>query len=523
MSAGSACLIARWKGRDIMPLQVEINPEFQKALDLLEGTHQHLFITGKAGTGKSTLLNYAYAHSAKRIVLLAPTGVAALNIKGQTIHRFFGFPINISPAQIESGEFKPRATRIYKHLQTLIIDEASMLRADLLDCINIFLRKFGPDENKSFGGVQMVFVGDLYQLPPVVGPREREIFADHYETPYFFSADVFRQIPLQVVELKKIYRQKDNVFIGLLNNIRNNMASAEDLQRLNGRVGADVNAEGAEEFKITLTTTNQAADTVNRQMLEALDGILYISEAEIEGDFGQEYYPAAERLEFKIGAQIMFLNNDAQNRWVNGSVGHIESVRFRDERLSHINVRLQAGQRLVAVFPFEWEVCKYKLEGKEIISEVVGTFLQFPFRMAWAVTIHKSQGKTFDRVEIDIGHGTFAAGQLYVALSRCTSLEGISLKKPVSARHVMVDERINGFLCRYCEDTAMPELQKKRRLCRAAEQQAEIGLVYRKPDGQNYRRRVVPVEVGNGVLIAECRERNALRRFEIKRIINILD
>lgn len=203
----------------------------------------------------------------------------------------------------------------------------------------------------------MVFVGDLYQLPPVVGPREREIFADHYETPYFFSADVFRQIPLQVVELKKIYRQKDNVFIGLLNNIRNNMASAEDLQRLNGRVGADVNAEGAEEFKITLTTTNQAADTVNRQMLEALDGILYISEAEIEGDFGQEYYPAAERLEFKIGAQIMFLNNDAKNRWVNGSVGHIESVRFRDERLSHINVRLQAGSA--------WSRC-FRLNGRSV-------------------------------------------------------------------------------------------------------------------------------------------------------------
>ena len=506
-----------------MPLQVEINQEFQKALDLLENTTQHLFITGKAGTGKSTLLNYAYEHSSKRIVLLAPTGVAALNIKGQTIHRFFGFPINISATQITSGEFKPRAVRIYKHLETLIIDEASMLRADLLDCIDAFLRRYGPNEGKIFGGVQIVLVGDLYQLPPVVSNQEKEIFAEHYVTPYFFSADVIRQIPLQVIELKKIYRQKDGEFIRLLNNIRNNQATLADIRELNSRVGVDVSAKGAEDFKITLTTTNQTADKINQERLEALEGASYISDAEIEGDFSKEYYPAAEHLEFKIGAQIMFLNNDAKNRWVNGSVGHIEGIKFRDNRLSQVNVRLQAGQRLVAVFPFEWEVCKYKLEGKEIISEVVGNFVQFPFRMSWAVTIHKSQGKTFDNVEIDIGRGTFAAGQLYVALSRCTSFEGLSLTRAVSLRSVMVDERINDFLCNYCEDTAMPPVRKMQVLHQAVLNKHTLWLIYCKTDGKNYKREVIPQEIRGDILIAECQERKSLRSFEIRRIVNILN
>jgi len=505
-----------------MPLQVEINPEFEHALNLLEHSKEHLFITGKAGTGKSTLLNYAYEHTDKRVVLLAPTGVAALNIKGQTIHRFFGFPINITSSRIESGDFKPRTVRIFKHIDTIIIDEASMLRADILDCIDTFLRIYGTDKTKAFGGIQMIFVGDLYQLPPVINPQEKELFFEQYQTPYFFGAKVFKQIPLNVVELKKIYRQKDNDFIHLLNNIRNNMATTEDINKLNKRVGADITITGADNFKITLTTTNQNADKINQQMLDALNDISYISTAEIEGDISKEYYPAAENLEFKIGAQIMFLNNDSKNRWVNGSVGHITGIKLREGRLSRVDVRLQAGQRLVAVFPYEWEVCKYKLEGKEIISEVVGTFMQYPFRLAWAVTIHKSQGKTFDNVEIDIGQGTFAAGQLYVALSRCTSFNGISLKKAVSLHNVMVDEQINTFLCQYCEDIAMPERLKQQNLLQAINNRQEIRLIYRKNDGNNYKRTIIPHKIQNNLLIAKCSQRQELRSFDISRIVNII-
>lgn len=504
-----------------MPLQVEINPEFEHALNLLEHSNEHLFITGKAGTGKSTLLNYAYEHTDKRVVLLAPTGVAALNIKGQTIHRFFGFPINITPSRIENGDFKPRAVRIFKHIDTIIIDEASMLRADILDCIDTLLRIYGNNKDKAFGGIQMIFVGDLYQLPPVITPQEKELFFEQYQTPYFFGAKVFKQIPLHVVELKKIYRQKDNDFIRLLNNIRNNMTTPQDIAKLNERVGAEIAINGAENFKITLTTTNQNADEVNKKMLDALDNTAYISEAEIEGDVSKEYYPAAEKLEFKIGAQIMFLNNDSKNRWVNGSVGHITGIKLREGRLSRVDVRLQSGQRLVAVFPYEWEVCKYRLEGKEIISEVVGTFMQYPFRLAWAVTIHKSQGKTFDNVEIDIGRGTFAAGQLYVALSRCTSFEGISLKKAVSQRNVMVDEEINTFLCQYCEETAMPERLKHQNLIQAIDHRQEISIIYRKPDGNNYKRKIIPLQIQQNILIAQCSARQELRSFDIRRIINI--
>ncbi len=505
-----------------MPLQVEINSEFEQALHLLEHSSEHLFITGKAGTGKSTLLNYAYEHTNKKVVLLAPTGVAALNIKGQTIHRFFGFPINITPSKIENLDFKPRTTRIFKHIDTIIIDEVSMLRADILDCIDTFLRMYGNHKNQAFGGIQLIFVGDLYQLPPVISNQEKELFLEQYQTPYFFGANVFKQIPLKVIELKKIYRQKDNDFIHLLNNIRNNMATADDIKKLNERVGADINISGAEHFKITLTTTNRSADDVNQQMLDALDTTSYISEAEIDGDFSKEYYPAAEHLEFKIGSQIMFLNNDSKNRWVNGSVGHITGIKLREGRLSRIDVRLQAGQRLVAVFPYEWEVCKYKLEGKEIISEVVGTFIQYPFRLAWAVTIHKSQGKTFDNVEIDIGQGTFAAGQLYVALSRCTSFEGISLKKAISQRNVMVDEQINTFLCQYCEDTAMPERLKHQLIIQAISSRTELLIIYRKPDGNNYKRAIFPQEIYGNTLIAQCTIRQELRSFDIKRIINII-
>lgn len=505
-----------------MPLQLEINDEFAQAVDLIENSRQHLFITGKAGTGKSTLLDYCCNHSQKNLVLLAPTGVAALNVKGQTIHRFFGFPVNISVPQIENKEFKPRAVRIFKSLEAVVIDEASMLRADLLDCIDAFLCLYGPEKDKPFGGVQMIFVGDLYQLPPVINSHEHEFFAQNYETPYFFSAEVFKKIPLQVIELKKVYRQKDKDFIDLLNHIRNNKITEEDWKRLNSRVGARLGGgEGAENFRISLTTTNKLADEINEQCLDELDGAVYSAAAEIDGDFGKEIYPTAKELNFKIGAQIMFLNNDSKNRWVNGSVGHIVGLKERDGRIRYLEVRLQQGQRLVAVFPFTWEVFKYKLEGREIISESVGSFTQYPFKLAWAVTIHKSQGKTFDNVEIDIGGGTFATGQLYVALSRCTSFEGISLKKAVLPRHILTDYRINEFMSRYSDDVELSDFSKRKMLEQAVKMQNAVEIIYRKEDGRRYRRLIMPQKILSDRLLAMCLERKAPRTFLLERILNI--
>lgn len=506
-----------------MPLQLEINEQFQQAIDLIENSREHLFITGKAGTGKSTLLDYCYDHSKKNLVLLAPTGAAALNIKGQTIHRFFGFPINISIGQIYSGDFKPRAVRIFRKLQALVIDEASMLRADLLDCMDVFLRMYGPNKDRPFGGVQMVFVGDLYQLPPVITNREYEFFQRNYATPYFFSAAVFKEIPLKVIELKKIYRQKDQDFINLLNHIRNNQVTPEDLQQLNSRVGATIQPQKAENFKVVLTTTNKSADEFNQAHLENLDGSLYTAQAIVDGSFSPEYFPAAESLSFKIGSQIMFLNNDAKQRWVNGSVGYIENIKFRDGALRFVEVRIQADGRLVAVFPHNWEVFKYKLEGSEIISEVAGSFTQYPFRLAWAVTIHKSQGKTFDNVEIDLGAGTFASGQLYVALSRCTSFEGISLRAPVGLRHIQIDERINEFMGDYCDDIVLSPIRKRRKLDLAIANKSKIEIIYQKLDDKKYKRVIIPIHIREGNVLAFCTERQAQRSFKLERILSIRD
>lgn len=504
-----------------MPLHLEINDEFQQAVDLIENSNKNLFITGKAGTGKSTLLDYCYNHSQKNIVLLAPTGVAALNVKGQTIHRFFGFPINITVQQIENKEFKPRAIRIFHSLETLVIDEASMLRADLLDCINAFLKIYGPKKDVPFGGVQMVFVGDLYQLPPVVNPHEDEFFKQNYSSPYFFNANVFLEIPLQVIELKKVYRQKDKDFIELLNHIRNNRITPEDLQKLNSRVRAKLDDIKFQNFRISLTTTNQLADEINQQCLDELDGSLYTAEAEVSGDFNKESFPTSDNLNFKIGSQIMFLNNDAKNRWVNGSIGHIENIKLRDEKIRYIEVRLHGNQRLVAVFPYTWEIFKYKLEGKEIIADSVGAFTQYPFKLAWAVTIHKSQGKTFDNVEIDIGNGTFATGQVYVALSRCTSFEGISLKKPISQRHILTDYRINEFMSDFSDDAELADYSKMRKLNEAIKEHQTIEIIYVKTDGKRYRRKVIPEYIKAGNVLCFCTERQAPRSFAIERILNI--
>ncbi len=428
-----------------MAKPLDINDRFRHALQLMERSDQSLFITGRAGTGKSTLLSHFCARTAKKPVVLAPTGVAALNVKGQTIHKFFNFYIDVTPEKIRSLKIKPRNPKIYSKLRTIIIDEVSMVRADLLDCIDEFLRLYGPAKDAPFGGVQMIFVGDLYQLPPVVRSEDEEAFASRYETPFFFSARCLGEARFQVIELETIYRQKDADFVELLNRVRSNDLSARDLDVLNQRYDPAY-VPGNDRFFIHLTTTNRKADEINARHLAALDTKLHTTNAKISGDFGPEYYPTAPELQFKIGAQIMLINNDTQGRWVNGSIGVIKAIRRDEQDRAYIAIALEEEGDMVHVYPHTWEVYKYGLEGGEIVANAIGSYTQFPFRLAWAVTIHKSQGKTFEHVMIDLDRGTFASGQLYVALSRCTTFEGIVLKSRIEPWHAQTDDHIVAFM-----------------------------------------------------------------------------
>ena len=502
-----------------MTSEIEITPEFQQALDIINKTDKHLFITGKAGSGKSTLLDYCYKHCPKDLVLLAPTGVAALNIKGQTIHRFFNFPINVTVEKIQSLEVKPRSLGIFRNLDTIFIDEVSMLRADLLDCIDAFLQIYGPKPESTFGGVQMVFVGDMFQLPPVVTNDEQTLFANRYRSPYFFDAKVFQQIEPEIVELKHIYRQKDTEFITLLNRIRNNLADSADLARLNQQTSVSLSDD---IFSIHLTTTNAQADEINQTRLDALPNPQHTAKANIEGTFGKEYFPTAEELTFKIGAQIMFLNNDAKNRWVNGSVGHIEDIKTDSEGNTTLKVRLKENAKSVRVQSYTWEIFQYKKDGDRIISESVGSFTQFPFRLAWAITIHKSQGKTFDHVEIDMGRGAFSAGQLYVALSRCTSLNGIRLTRPIKPQDIFTDFRILEFINRYTpleQQEPLSAYNKHQMLESAIRTRQKLEVLYQRADGNKTRRVIVPLHIRGELLLAYCTERGAQRSFMIDRLL----
>lgn len=513
--------------------KIEINEQFKKALDLMSNTNKSIFITGKAGTGKSTLLDYFSKNTKKRPVILAPTGVAALNVKGQTIHKFFNFYIDVTPQRIKEKKTKPKKPKFYKKLRTIIIDEVSMLRADLLDCIDVFLKMYGPDSKKPFGGVQMVFIGDLYQLPPVVTSKEKNIFSTHYKTPYFFSAHAFAdaEFNIEIVELEKVYRQKDHDFIELLNKIRNNSVEDQDIVSLNKCYIKDDEMKN-DKFYITLTTTNKKADEINDYHLEKLTGKIYSSSAEITGDFGKEYFPTSIDLKFKPKAQIMLLNNDQKQRWVNGTIGIIESIKKDDEGQQYLRVKLQSNNESVSVYPYVWEVYRFVFDGQTIISEPIGTFEQYPFRLAWAVTIHKSQGKTFDNMVIDIGSGTFVSGQMYVALSRCTSFEGIILKKPIKKHNIRVDYRVFDFLTRYQYKKAEEELSvadKIKMIQAAINNKTALEITYLKANDTKSKRIIKPLSVGeesyhnktfNG-LRAFCTERQEERRFRVDRILKI--
>jgi hypothetical protein len=422
---------------------LDFNEKFETAHGLLEKSNRNIFITGKAGTGKSTLLNYFRDHTSKNVAVLAPTGVAAVNVRGQTIHSFFGFKPDITPEAVGSLRVSKARRQMCEHLDTIVIDEISMVRADLLDCIDQFLQLYGPNKGLPFGGLQMVFIGDLYQLPPVVNAEERSIFGGFYKSPYFFDAKSYPYLKMHYLELDKIYRQKEEDFIHLLGQIRTRSATQEHIRHLNSRYKPGFEPD-RDDFYVYLTTTNAVADAINQKRLDELDTQEFRYEAQVNGTFENKNLPTNEVLTLKVSAQVMLLNNDPMGRWINGTIGRVISF-HEDEAM--VKVELMDGA-VVHVTPFSWEMFQffYNEESQRVESERVGSFTQFPLRLAWAVTIHKSQGKTFAKVIVDIGEGTFAPGQIYVALSRCTNFEGLVLKRPIQKHHILLDNHIVRFM-----------------------------------------------------------------------------
>jgi ATP-dependent exoDNAse (exonuclease V) alpha subunit len=417
-----------------------LSREFQAILHQMDYGADHLFITGKAGTGKSTLLQVFRNTTKKRVAVLAPTGIAALNVRGQTIHSFFGFP----PRLINTSEIERRKNyRIFQNIDMIIIDEISMVRADLIDNIHIFLQ-VNRRNKLPFGGVQMVFFGDMFQLPPVVAnPFEREYFATTYASPYFFSAHIMQTVKFQMIELYEVYRQAERKFIRLLDNIRQNQLDYDDLMEINERY---MPLPEDTDYYITLTSRNDLANTINNAELSAIHGPVYEYKASISGDFNPQLFPTEHQLILKEGAQVMFVKNDLQKQYVNGTIGKVSYV---DGEKILVKIPDENGtEKEIEVIRQDWEILKYERDPNQpdrIMTRVTGVFTQYPLKLAWAITIHKSQGKTFDRVIIDLGSGAFEAGQTYVALSRCRTLEGIILKRPLKPRDIIVDERICEF------------------------------------------------------------------------------
>ena len=512
-------------------LKIEINEGFKRALDIMENSFRNVFITGKAGTGKSTLLTYFRAVTKKRIVVLAPTGVGAVNVGGQTIHSFFHFTPDITPDAVKKAYKDDNPRNIYKKIDAIVIDEVSMVRADLLDCVDRFLKLNGPSMVEPFGGIQMILIGDLYQLPPVVTSSERKIFSSYYSSPYFFGAHVFKNFDMEFVELEKIYRQTDDRFIDVLNSIRNNSVTQSQINLLNKRYDPDF-IPSDDEFFIYLTTTNKMADEVNEREILRIKGKSHTFSGIMKGEFSREYLPTAKEINLKKGAQIMLVNNDYMGRWINGTLGEIKSVHDEDYENAFLKVKLMDGT-LVDVTRHTWEIFNFKVENDRLVPEVVGSFCQFPVRLAWAVTIHKSQGKTFTRAIIDMGRGAFAHGQTYVALSRCTGIDGIVLTKPIKKQHVLLDRRIVKFLTDYQykkSDEKCSLDEKVKILKKAIRGKQEVEIIYLKASDEKSKRKIKPLSVGDMEykgktylgLKALCSLRKEERHFRVDRILEIL-
>jgi len=424
---------------------IKITNEYKKVKRLLNDGTPVVFVTGKAGTGKSTLIQHLRDTIKGNCVVLAPTGVAAMNIQGATIHSFFRFP----PRTLVASDAKEIAySRPYEKLDLLIIDEVSMVRADVLDAIDRFLRLNGPHKGLPFGGVQVLFVGDLHQLPPVVASKEdAHYFATEYASPFFFSAHAFAQAEVRAVELTRIFRQKDRKFIDILNSVRLGSPASDVLDELNARVTPAVDS-GRETV---LSTTNLIADRINKRHLAALpsDAEMYVGALDGEFNIRNDRLPAPMELLLKPEARVMFTRNDPDGRWVNGSLAVVEELTKKS-----IRVVMDENGETVDVEKMLWETYRYEFdEDEEVhIPLVTGSYKQLPLTHAWAITIHKSQGKTLSAARIDLGHRAFAPGQVYVALSRCRRLKDLSLSRPIIPRDVFCDERVKAFYATMLEE-----------------------------------------------------------------------
>jgi ATP-dependent DNA helicase PIF1 len=423
----------------------ELSPEQAAVFAAIETTRENIFVTGRAGTGKSTLLNHLSWNTSKQVVICAPTGVAALNVGGQTIHSLFRLPIGV----IADHEIEHTAEvrKLLNTIDTLVIDEVSMVNADLLDALDRSLRQARQRKREAFGGVQVVLFGDPYQLAPVPGDAdERAYFDDQYRSMWFFDAKVWNEADLQIYELTTIHRQHEGEFKYMLNAVRHGRVTAEIAERLNSTGARTPPTDDI----ITLATTNAAVNRINATELARLPGRVLTAKAEVSGEFGGRAYPADEALEMKIGAQVMFLRNDADQRWVNGSVGRVTKI----DQFVHVEVDGEEHQ----VQPAVWEKYKYSYSAvtKALKKDIVAEFTQFPLRLAWAVTIHKSQGKTYERAVVDLGSRSFAPGQTYVALSRISALDGLYLSRALRPSDIIVDEHVQRFMERA---TAVPGIE----------------------------------------------------------------
>jgi ATP-dependent exoDNAse (exonuclease V) alpha subunit len=419
----------------LLPDDFVLSEEFETIVEQLENTKDHFYITGKAGSGKSTLLAYFRSVTQKNTAVLAPTGVAAIRVKGQTIHSFFGFP----PKVIQTRHIKKvRQVELLQNLETLIIDEISMVRADVFDAIDYSLRVHRKKLTQPFGGVQVIVFGDLFQLPPVVNMDESSLLERIYPNgQFFFHSNIFQDAQFKTLELQSIYRQTDDHFIYLLNAVRDGSITHSQIDNLNDSLVENFEMD---EGKIILTTTNARASGINQNYLKQLSSEEFSYRAQATGQFYKELFPTDEVLKLKKGAQVIMIKNDPEKRWVNGSIGTIHDIAEK-------KIKVKINHKIYEVKKEKWDRIQYSYDDdqQEVLENVTGSFKQYPVRLAWAITIHKSQGQTFEKVIIDMSQGSFAPGQLYVALSRCISLEGIELLRPLKKSDVIVNKQLIGF------------------------------------------------------------------------------
>ena len=424
-------------------MDIKLSAEQEALFKVMEETNQHIFITGRAGAGKSVLLRHFRENTAKKCVVAAPTGIAALNVKGQTIHSLF----KIKPELQHKGKLPrhPRVCSLLRRIETLVIDEISMVRADLLDAVDDRLREAYKND-LPFGGIQVIMLGDVYQLPPVVEENVMPHFEAKYGGQFFFNALVWKEATFKVYELTQVFRQKDPIFKDVLNAVRDGSVSDEQIEQLNIRYGLSVPLEGT----ITLAPTNNLVTNINQKKLDQLSGELHEYKAKLTGEMKKNTFPTEENLQLKVGAQVVMLRNDPDGRWVNGTVGKISGLKIAKSDDEEDEIKVDIGGIVYMLGKETWEetVYEYDFETQKIESHVSSSFTQFPLRLAWALTIHKSQGQTYESVELDLTTAAFAAGQLYVALSRCTSLEGLYLRKPVRRGDIIIDPKVAEFMQR---------------------------------------------------------------------------